>query len=88
MELFSEVDIKECKTSVNGCFVQILLVKKDQEASYWPRLTKANSKFNNLTIDWNKYIDEDEVTDEVSLSDEVTDEVSDSDEVTDDISNE
>ena len=66
MELFSEVDTKECKTSVNGCFVQILLVKKDQEASYWPRLTKANGKFNNLTIDWNKYIDEDEENEEAS----------------------
>ena len=49
---------------MNGFSVQILLVKKDQESGYWPRLTEENKKFNNITVDWNKYIDEDEENEE------------------------
>ncbi len=40
------------------------MAKKDKEASYWPRLTKGTAKLNNITVDWNKYIDEDEENEE------------------------
>lgn len=41
-----------------------MLAKKDKEASYWPRLIKETGKNNYITVDWNKYIDEDDEKDE------------------------
>ena len=37
--------------------VKILMMKKNKEEDYWARLTKEKTKFTNITIDWDKYID-------------------------------
>jgi hypothetical protein len=34
--------------------------KRNQSAPFWPRLTKSEQKMHNLSIDWNRYVDEDE----------------------------
>lgn len=38
------------------------IMKKDQEAEYWPRLTsdKAAEKKQPISVDWSRYTDEDE----------------------------
>ena len=41
-----------------GLNLQLILIKKNTEEEYWPRLT--NLKHQNVTVDWSKYIDEDE----------------------------
>ena len=66
VNLFAEVIPSESKTNILGFQVQILLAKKDEGSEYWPRLTKENAKFNNITVDWNKYIDEDDEKEEAS----------------------
>lgn len=41
--------------------VQMKLVKEDAEAEFWPRLTTDKVKEKSfVTIDWDKYVDEDE----------------------------
>lgn len=41
--------------------VQMKLVKEDAEAEFWPRLTTDKVKEKTfVTIDWDKYVDEDE----------------------------
>lgn len=59
LNLMSEIVPSESKYQINGFSVQILLSKKDKEASYWPRLVEEK-KANHITVDWNKYIDEDD----------------------------
>ncbi len=59
LNLFSEIVPSESKYQINGFSVQILLSKKDKESSYWPRLVEEK-KANHITVDWNKYIDEDD----------------------------
>merc|ERR1712096_165844 len=57
VNLFKEVNIEESKYDVSGPGVKILLVKKEKEEEYWARLTKEKTKFNNIVIDWDKYVD-------------------------------
>ena len=35
-------------------------MKKNKEENFWPRLTKEDKKFQHITLDWNRYVDEDE----------------------------
>ena len=35
-------------------------MKKNPDAPYWPRLTKEGGKHNNISFDWDRYIDSDE----------------------------
>lgn len=37
-----------------------MLKKKDTDAEFWPRLTKIKGRYHYITIDWNKWKDEDE----------------------------
>jgi hypothetical protein len=43
-----------------------LLAKKDLTLKYWPRLTQESTKFTNITVDWNKYIDEEDELEEAN----------------------
>ena len=40
--------------------MQFLIVKEIQDLPYWKRLTKETTKFTNITVDWEKYVDEDD----------------------------
>ena len=37
-----------------------MLEKKNPEAPFWARLTKEKTKFENVMVDWETYVDEDE----------------------------
>jgi len=63
MEFFAEIDKAECKFNANGRNPIITLAKKDTDAEYWNRLTKEKVKNSRLTVDWNKWVDEDEEAD-------------------------
>ena len=57
--LYKEINPDESKYQITGFQVKIILSKKDKETDYWPYLVREK-KLNNISVDWNKYIDEDE----------------------------
>ncbi|KAL0246919.1 hypothetical protein GEMRC1_008125 [Eukaryota sp. GEM-RC1] len=60
IEFFAEVDPAESKYHSTGRYVHFILIKKDQDSEFWPRLTKEKVKHNWIGIDWRLYVDEDE----------------------------
>jgi hypothetical protein len=62
-ELFEEVlpDHPETKYNKFGRYLQLNLKKKDP-AIWWPRLAKTSRKLHHVRIDWEKWVDDDEVT--------------------------
>ena len=50
----------ESKWNTKGRNIILNIVKQDQEASYWPRLTKDKIKNTHIQADWSKWVDEDE----------------------------
>jgi len=63
LNLFGEINIEESKWNVNGREMQFILVKKE-EGPYWKRLLKEDKKYQHITVDWSKYVDEDEEAEE------------------------
>lgn len=60
LEFFDEVNPDESKWKVTDLHVQLTVSKKNKEAEYWPRLTKEKAKVPWISVDWNKWVDEDE----------------------------
>ena len=60
MEFFAPITKSECKHNTNGRNPIITLSKTDKDTEYWPRLTKEKVKNSRITVDWNKWVDEDE----------------------------
>ena len=60
MEFFAAIVKADSKFNTKGRNPIITLAKADQDAEYWPRLTKDKVKNSRLTVDWNKWVDEDE----------------------------
>ena len=60
MEFFGEVEKEKSAWNTKGRNVIISLAKKDTEAEYWTRLTKAKVKNQKIQVDWSKWVDEDE----------------------------
>ncbi len=54
---------QESKWNKSGLHLQFILEKKEA-GPYWKRLTKEEKKFQNITFDWDKYVDEDEEEEE------------------------
>ncbi|KAK7478948.1 hypothetical protein BaRGS_00029815 [Batillaria attramentaria] len=50
LELYGDIDPE----------IFFTLIKKDQNASYWPRLTKESKKFHFIKTDFNRWRDEDD----------------------------
>ena len=63
MEFFATITKSECKHNTNGRYPVITLSKTDKDTEYWPRLTKEKLKNSRITVDWNKWVDEDEEAD-------------------------
>ncbi|XP_057318134.1 prostaglandin E synthase 3 [Microplitis mediator] len=59
INLYKEIDPEKTTKNARGRNIEIILMKKE-EGPYWPRLTKENSKFHWLKIDFNKWRDEDD----------------------------
>ena len=68
LNLFDEVTVEETKWKVTDFSVQFSISKKNPESAFWPRITKEKQKFNNITIDWTRWVDEDEA-DEKNMAD-------------------
>ena len=60
MEFFAAVVKADSKFNTKGRNPIITLAKADKDAEYWPRLTKDKVKNSRITVDWNKWVDEDE----------------------------
>ena len=60
MEFFAKIVKADSKFNTKGRNPIITLAKEDKEAEYWPRLTKEKVKNSRITVDWNKWVDEDE----------------------------
>jgi len=61
MTFFEPVIKSESKWNTKGRNVLLNISKKDKEQEeWWPRLTKEKVKNQQITIDWNKWIDPDE----------------------------
>ena len=63
MEFFAAIDKSESKFNTKGRNPIITLSKKEKEEEYWPRITKDKVKNSRITVDWGKWVDEDEEDD-------------------------
>eukprot|EP01016_Furgasonia_blochmanni_P021320 TRINITY_DN235_c0_g1_i1.p1 TRINITY_DN235_c0_g1~~TRINITY_DN235_c0_g1_i1.p1 ORF type:complete len:230 (+),score=85.65 TRINITY_DN235_c0_g1_i1:67-756(+) len=59
LEFFGDIDVEKSKWNKLGLHLQLDIAKKES-GPHWKRLTKEDKKFNNISIDWSKYIDEDD----------------------------
>lgn len=69
LTLFDEVVPEESSHVVRPRQIELKLQKKNTDAEYWPRLTKEKVKNSNIQIDWNRWVDEDEVKEGENLGD-------------------
>lgn len=60
IDFFKEIDATSVRKTVTGSHVFFVLVKKDLDEEYWPRLTKEKVKYRNIRTDFDKWVDEDE----------------------------
>ena len=61
MELFKGINKAESGWNLKGRNVSFRLAKNDDDQEeYWPRLFKDKTKNQKVTIDWSKWVDEDE----------------------------
>lgn len=63
LDFFKEVDVdaKESMWAKADRNVHFHIVKKDQDAEFWPRLlADKHLEKTNVSVDWSKYADEDE----------------------------
>lgn len=60
LNLFGEVTVETTKWKVTDFCVQFSIAKKNETDPFWPRLTKEKVKLNFVTVDWARWIDEDE----------------------------
>jgi CS domain len=60
LNLYDEVVVDTTKWKVTDYSVQFSISKKNENSEFWPRLTKEKVKSNFITIDWDRWIDEDE----------------------------
>lgn len=63
LDFFKEVDVdaKESIWAKAARNVHFHIVKKDQDAEFWPRLlSDKHLEKTNVSVDWSKYVDEDE----------------------------
>ena len=60
LNLFDEVTVESTKWKVTDFSVQFSISKKNESASFWPRLVKEKGKMNLISFDWARWVDEDE----------------------------
>lgn len=60
LNLFDEVTVESTKWKVTDFSVQFSISKKNEAASFWPRLVKEKGKMNLISFDWARWVDEDE----------------------------
>lgn len=71
MELFNGVVKAESGWNLKGRNVTFRLAKQENDQEeYWPRLTKDKVKNQKISIDWSKWVDEDEVDEAPAMPEE------------------
>lgn len=70
VELFKDIDVQASSWTVKPTSVELKLAKKVVRDPFWPRLllNKALER-NNVTVDWDRYMDEEDL--EVNFADEI-----------------
>jgi len=63
-ELFAEAVADSAKVDAQPRYISIAFKKKDEEADFWPRITKVKRKYHNISVDWAMWKEEDESEDE------------------------
>lgn len=63
MEFFAGVVKADCQFNSKGRNPIFTLAKTEIGEEYWPRLTKEKVKNSRITVDWSKWVDEDEEDD-------------------------
>jgi len=59
LELFGEIITEKSKWKVTGRMIELNIERKEQ-GEFWPRLTKSKEKNSNISVDWSRWVDEDE----------------------------
>lgn len=60
IEFYGEIDESSIRQTLTGSHIFLVLIKKDLNEEYWPRLTKEKVKYRNIRTDFDKWVDEDE----------------------------
>lgn len=60
IEFFGKVDVNKVKENVTGRLVELVLLKDEEAGPYWPQLTKEKKKYGYLSVDFTKWVDEDD----------------------------
>ena len=60
MEFYAPLVKAESKFNCKGRNPIFTLAKKDKDQEYWPRLTKEKVRNTRITVDWDRWLDEDE----------------------------
>lgn len=63
INFYKDIDVEKTTKNTKGRTFEFVLMKKE-EGPYWPRLTKENTKYHWLKIDFSKWKDEDDSEDE------------------------
>ena len=63
IELFEEIVVEESSYLVRPRGIEMKLKKKDTTI-WWPRLAKTTKKLHYVTVDWDRWVDEDDDEDE------------------------
>lgn len=70
IDFFKEIDVSSIHKTITGSHIFFILVKKDLDEEFWPRLTKEKVKYRNIRTDFDRWVDEDE-QDEQDPADEL-----------------
>ena len=63
MDLFKGINKSASGWNIKGRNIMFTIVKnEDDQEEYWSRLTKEKIKNQKITVDWARWVDEDEVT--------------------------
>lgn len=58
LEFYEPVTKEGAKWAFHGKDAQFVLMKKETDKAFWPRLIKSTNKFPNIKADWNKWVSE------------------------------
>ena len=67
MQFFDAIVKEKSKWNINGRYPIFMLAKANQQADYWPRLIKNKVKNNRITVDWSKWVEEDEEAETIDM---------------------
>lgn len=72
IDFYKEIDASSVRKTITGSHIFLVLIKKDLDEEYWPRLTKEKIKYTNIRTDFDKWVDEDEQDEQEAEDDPMT----------------